>query len=95
MPGLYQKKFTDKRKLNTMLELRKQGWSLVSLGIIFGVDFSSIYHLCKKYHIEKGDEELVFNLKHIIALTNVSVRLPKSYADYLEEDRNRRKACPN
>lgn len=77
-----------------MLELRRKGWSLVSLGIIFGVDFSSIYHLCKKYKIEKSENTLAFNPKNIIALTNILVKTPKNYADYLKEENTRKKLVP-
>lgn len=90
MARTYQKVFNDKRRLNTMFEMRRQGFSLLSLALIFGVDHSSIHHLCKKYNVSKSPQELEFSLKHIISLNKVFVRVPKSYAEYLRDDEIRR-----
>lgn len=47
----YNKVFTDKQKLKEMLELRKQGFSVLFLGKMYNVDHSSITYHCLKNRI--------------------------------------------
>jgi hypothetical protein len=47
-----KKIFTDKKVLEKMLDMRRNGWGYVNLGIVFGVDFSTIYYECKKAGIK-------------------------------------------
>ncbi len=84
--------FNDKKKLDEMLELRKRGWTYMSLGLLYGVDYSSIYHTCKKYNVEplfstKGLNKLNFNLSinHILKTIGLRQKKIKNYADYLKD----------
>jgi hypothetical protein len=82
--------FSDKNKLEAMIELRKQGWTYHSLALVFGVDFSSIYHECKKFHVEKGKDNIDFTPRSIIHLLEIKAQEPKMYADYLREYKSQR-----
>jgi len=81
-------------EVNKIIELRKRGWTYQSLGFLFGVDHSSIYHLCKRFNIGRGNHEVIFDLPSVIETTQspyeiqsileISIRTkPLSYADYL------------
>lgn len=88
------RKITEK-ELNEMLTLRRKGWTYQSLAFIYGVDHSSIYHLCHKYRVQKVGPEISFNLPGVIevsrpadiipSILEVVIRpKPLSYADYLK-----------
>lgn len=85
----YNEVFSDKRKLETMLEFRRQGFSLISLGIIFGVDFSTIYYHCKKNHIQKLSEPKEFSIPALLSMYQIRAYRPKSYAEYLSDSKER------
>lgn len=88
------RKITEK-ELNEMIALRKRGWTYQSLAFIYGVDHSSIYHLCKKYGVLRGNNEIVYDLPAVIEISQpvniiqsileVSIRhKPSSYAEFLK-----------
>ena len=88
------RKITEK-ELAEMVALRRRGWTYQSLGFIYGVDHSSIYHLCKKYGAERGNHEVVYNLPVIVEMSQpvdiipsileVTIRRkPTSYLEYLK-----------
>lgn len=84
--------FDDKKKLNEMLELRKKGWTYVSLGFLYGVDFSSIYHECKKFHVEppvkatrSNKAGIVLSPDNILKVVGLKPKKIKTYADYLKD----------
>lgn len=80
----YKKIFSDKKLLDMMFSLRIKGWSYPSLAMIFGVDYSSIYHECEKFHIKKmGNNNL--NMKLILKELGVKAPKLKTYEDYLKE----------
>ena len=94
----YTRKFDDKKKLASMLALREQGWSYLSLAFIFGVDFSSIYYECKKYGVDKTTNQITFitplpldpiNLTDILASVIAVKKVPMCYADYLAIEKSR------
>ncbi len=87
----YQKKFLDEQTLHEMLSLRRDGWTLKSLALFYGVDHSSIYHLCKKYGVQKGDETLSFSVIPIVNFIIQVVRKPITYQDFLNQEKKRRK----
>ena len=80
-------------ELEEILALRKKGWTYQSLAFLYGVDHSSIYHLCKKYGAERGENEIVFDLPAVIDAVNPQIDVgsilsvirhkPSSYAEYL------------
>lgn len=79
-------KFKDKKKLDAMLEFRRKNWSYFSLAFIYGVDHSSIYHLCKKYHVGKeGKDTVKFDPKVVLELLDIHAKHVKTYADYLKD----------
>jgi len=81
--------FNDKKKLNSMLVMRKKGYSLISLGIIYGADFTTIYHHCKSNKIKKNKSELQFSIPNILSLVEMKIRKSKSYMEYLIEEQKR------
>lgn len=87
----YKRIFRDEAIFNSMIQLRKMGFSYLSLATIFGIDHSSIYAKCKKYSIIKGDKDLEFGIKYIIELepTIYAIR-PKSYKEYIDQEKNRK-----
>ncbi len=85
----YNEVFSDKRKLETMLEFRKQGFSLISLGVIFGVDFSTIYYHCKKNNIKKINAPKELSIPTLLSMYQIRAYRPKSYAEYLAESKER------
>lgn len=82
--------FNDKNKLNEMLELRRLGWTYVSLALIYNVDHSSIYAQCKKRHIKCPIRPISLDISALLKNIEVNVPKDKSYKDYLKEVRNRR-----
>lgn len=83
--------FTDKIKLREMLSLRELGWSLKSLGLLYGVDHSAIYQHCKHYSVKSIDG--IFEVSRIIVTPLLKIepikKIPSSYIEYLKRDRNR------
>lgn len=84
--------FDDKKKLHEMLELRKKGWTYISLGTLYGVDYSSIYHECKKFHVEPPIKATRLNKAginlstgYILKIVGLKPKRIKSYADYLRD----------
>lgn len=80
-----KKIFKDPKKFSLMSDLRQRGWSYKSIAIVFGIDHSSVYHSCKKFHILKGKEEIDFGIKGILSSIGVKCKKEKMYADYLRE----------
>lgn len=76
---------TDKKKLDFMLSLRRQGWSYLSLAFVFGVDHSSIYHECKKFSVTTDHGTIDFGIRTILRDLDIKVPKVKMYADYLRE----------
>lgn len=77
--------FNDKKKLDLLLDLRRQGWSYFSIAFIFGVDHSSIYHECKKFSVEKNHETIDFSVRTILHNLDIKVPKVKMYKDYLRD----------
>ena len=48
--------FRDQQKLQEMLSLRQQGWSLQKLAVRYGIDHTSILYWCKKYNCKPGQK---------------------------------------
>lgn len=72
-----------------MVQLRKMGFSYISIATIFGIDHSSVYAKCKKYSIIKGEKDLEFGIKYIIELEPAIYAIkPKSYKEYLIQQKN-------
>lgn len=83
--------FRDQGKLERMLEMRRAGWTYVSLGYIYGVDHSSIYSWCKMRGIPSPSAPISLDIGAIIAMVGIAPKpRQKTYRDYLEEDRRRR-----
>ena len=85
----YYKVFSDKKKLNAMLDLRSQGFSLKSLATIFGADFSTIYYHCKKNQTIKNKDVKKFGIISVLSLYHIRSSKPKTYAEYLAESQLR------
>lgn len=79
----------DEKLLEKMLELRRQGWTYVSLGFIFGVDHSSIYKWCKVKRIPRPSVTIAIDVPTIISGFGYQSRHEKTYQEYLQEDRLR------
>lgn len=79
----------DEKLLEKMLELRRQGWTYVSLAFIFGVDHSSIYKWCKVRGIPRPSVTRAIDVPTIISQFGYESRHEKTYAEYLREDRQR------
>lgn len=75
--------FSNKRKLELMLRLRKEGWTYHSLGFVFGVDYTSIYGECKKFNVKKEKENVDLSVRSILTNLGIRARKVKSYEDYL------------
>lgn len=91
--------FLDKQKLTQMLNMRRSGYALTSLAIIFGVDRTSIAYQCDKYLIKPLEE--TYTLERIIedvleqvykpepekfkVIDGHRINLGKTYAEYLAE----------
>lgn len=82
--------FKDSEKLNHMLALRRQGWSLVSLALIYGVDHSSIYKWCKIKQIKPPHKTIALDLSDIVSTLNITPPKLKGYADYLNMEHRRK-----
>ena len=65
-----QRIFTNPDNLNSLIKLRKKGYTLKSLGLMFNVDFTSIYHHVKGI-VPSG--HLIINLSDFISLSNPDV----------------------
>lgn len=81
----FKKIFKDKQKLSTMISLREKGWTYKSLALVFGVDYSSIYHECKKFHVEKRGESVDFSVRSLLTNMGIEAKKERMYADYLRE----------
>jgi len=84
----FRKAFSDPKRLQKMLSLRKGGWGYISLADLYGVDVGSIYPYCK------GDKVMILHKGHGFSLSRVVSVVVKprntlSYIDYLK------KAYPN
>jgi len=86
--------FKHKETLGEMLHLRSKGWNYKALASLYGVDHSSIYHLCKKYAIIKGSPNVSVDVFRIVevsrpkdpvsSIVSISIRhKPVCYAEYL------------
>ena len=76
--------FNKKDKLEKLIELRKEGWTYLSLAFIFGVDHSSIYYECKKYNVDNPTDTINFGPRTVLRIFSITAR-EKTYADYLRE----------
>lgn len=81
----YKKVFKEDQILNGMLQLRRSGWTYMSLALLFGVDYSSIYHQCKKFHALKLNKPVDFSVKSILRTLDIKSKKVKMYEDYLRE----------
>jgi hypothetical protein len=81
----YNKVFQNKENLDRMLKMRRQGWDVVSLGILFRVHPDSIDYQCIKHGIERGNNKLRLNITRILLITKIPTYKVKSYKDYLNE----------
>lgn len=84
----FKKVFSDPEKLARMLALRAKGWSYVSLGDLYGVDYTSIYHNCKVHKVTIQRHANPFSVVAIVT-TVVKPKHTMSYEDYFK------KAYPN
>lgn len=82
--------FKNKTKLIKMLHMRRMGWTEESLGLIFGVDHSSIYKACKIHGVAPMIDRVSLDLSELVQLTGFKPRRVKSYKDYLEEEKRRK-----
>ena len=80
---------TNKVLLERMLELRKLGWTYISLAFIFGVDHSSIYKWCKIRRIPNPSRTLSIDVPSLISTFGYQTRHLKTYEEYLKESRLR------
>lgn len=89
-----KKIFLDKSKLYEMLNLRRSGYALTTLAIMYDCDISSIRYQCDKFYVQPIDE--TYTLERIISqvlpkpepvtykvVNNERINLGKSYAEYL------------
>lgn len=87
----YTMKFkVNEALLNDMLQLRRKGWTYVSLAFIFGVDHSSIYKWCKIRHLPKPDTTISIDVSSLISRFGYKTRHLKTYQEYLMESRKRK-----
>lgn len=84
------KVFTDKSKLEEMLRLRAEGWTYVSLGLIYGVDFSSIYKWCQIKKVPRNPNIRSIDLSSIIGELGIEPQREKTYEDYLNDERRKK-----
>jgi hypothetical protein len=84
----FKKIFSNPEVMAKMLALRAKGWSYVSLGDLYAVDYTSIYHNCKLHNINIEHPVSPFILLATVA-TVVKPRHAVSYEDYFK------KAYPN
>lgn len=89
--------FGDKDTLKSMLKLRRQGFTYHSLGFIFGVDHSSIYHHCKNivplkriaFELPSVISTFLVDTRDIISLIEIRPKRDKTYSEYLKEEHDR------
>lgn len=87
------KVLNHKPTLYRMVNLRLNGLSMVSLGSLFGVDWTTIRHHCQIYKIPKPEQS--YNIQAIIAqlipkapkvtykiVNGEKINLGRSYKDY-------------
>ncbi len=81
----YKKLFNDKEKLDLLINLRLEGYSISSLATIFHCDKVAIRHQCDKYGIYPQDMHNPwmnsFSVSSVVA--SVLGVKPRSYKDYL------------
>lgn len=89
--------FKNKKNLESLIRLRRKGYTLKSLALIFNVDFTSVYHHVKGI---KSENVLILTLSNIfltfqvdyisiIHLLDIHPKQQKTYAEYLAESRQR------
>lgn len=89
--------FKTKKSIQSLIKLRRKGYTYESLAFIFGVDFSSIYHHCKGvtpkghlvFHPDNFMSSLRIDEKSIISLLDIHLPHQKTYKEYLYESRMR------
>ena len=92
-----RKLFIDKALLSRMLNLRRNGYSIQTLAIMFNCHFTSIDFECQKYHIEPLTE--VIGLERLISdviaqvpapsykiINGEKINLGKSYKEYVAQN---------
>lgn len=91
------KRFLDKERLEQMIKLRRKGYAIKSLALMFDVDTSTIRFHLHKYYITNPEE--VFNIQRIVekilpeplfkahweVRDGVRYNLGMSYKEYLEK----------
>ena len=83
--------FKDDEKLNRMLQLRREGWTYVSLALIFGVDHSSIYKWCQIKRIDNPPHPISISISNLLDLSGIKEpKREKTYQDYLDDMKRRR-----
>jgi hypothetical protein len=97
-----QRRFKDQFSLYQMLVLRRAGWDLKSLGVLFGVDFTSIAHWCDIMSVKPDGHQtlklhVIFHLPELKEEIPEYKKVPKSYMDYLKEsiEREKKRRNPN
>lgn len=92
----YNKVFTDKQKLKEMLELRKQGYSVLVLGKMYEVDHSSITYHCLKNKIIVDKELKKQRLKKQFKRVKIKEVKNLNYIDlWLIEEQKKQKRIEN
>lgn len=86
----FKRVFKDRKELDRMLFMRQSGWVQPSLAIFFDVDHTSVFHWCEKMHVGKASiQSLSFSIPKIVKLVGVKKSGPKTYAEYLQEYKDR------
>lgn len=85
----FKRVFKDQRLMDKMLEMRRQGWTYVSLAFLFNVDHSSIYKWCKIRQIPNPTITVSIDVPLLISHYGYKSREIKSYAEYRREWENR------
>lgn len=91
-----RKLFLNRTKLHIMLNLRRCGFSLVSLAQMFGCDHKATFFQCEKYGVYPLDVPLSMDrlvqegIKVSPAKKVTTINQGKMYAEYLKEDRRKR-----
>lgn len=89
-PRTFRKVFKDKNRLTKMLIDRYHGWTYVSLGIVYGLDHSSIYKACKVNGVLPPPQQISLSIPTILSLIGVKGRVEKNYKDYINDERRRK-----
>lgn len=86
----YVKALCDKNKLTNLLIGRYHGWTYMSLGIIHGMDHSSVYKACKIHGVLPPKKTISFSITELLELIGIKSKTTKNYKDYLDEAHKRK-----